>query len=99
MELKNSNNNNIKKNEILDFIYKTIDGDRNPVSLKDADYSIIVEVYRDLMMIGVVPLYKELKKYNLQQLIKEDKDANESGEDEAQPRRVIKISDLIGKKR
>jgi len=26
MELKNSNNNNIKKNEVLDFIYKTIDG-------------------------------------------------------------------------
>lgn len=99
MEMKNNNNNNIKKNKILDFIYKTIDGDRNPVSLKESDYSIIVEVYRDLMMIGVVPLYKELKKYNLQQLIKEGKDANESGEDEVQPRRVIKISDLIGKKR
>ena len=82
MEMKNNNNNNIKKNEILDIIYKTIDGDCNPVSLKDADYFIIVEVYRDLMMIGVVPLYKELKKYNLQQLIKEGKDANESGEDE-----------------
>ena len=66
MELKNSNNNNIKKNEVLDFLYKTIDGTKNPVSLKDADFSIIIEVYRDLMMIGVVPKYKEYKKYNLQ---------------------------------
>ncbi len=65
MELKNKNNNNIKKNEVLDFIYKSIDGTLNPVSLKDADYSIIIEVYRDLMMIGVVPQYKEFKKYNL----------------------------------
>jgi len=55
MELKNKNNNNIKKNDVLDFIYKKIDGTRNPVSLKDADFSIIVEVYRDLMMIGVIP--------------------------------------------
>ncbi len=55
MELKNKNNNNIKKNEVLDFIYKTIDGKLNPVSLKDPDLSIVIEVYRDLMMIAVVP--------------------------------------------
>jgi len=66
MEFKNRNNNNIKKKEVLDFIFKSVDGNRNPFDLKSSDLSVVVEVYRDLMMIGVVPGYKDKKKYNLQ---------------------------------
>lgn len=102
MEFKNRNNNNIKKQEILDFIFNTVDGRVNPVDLKNADIYVIVEVYRDLLMIGVVPHYKELKKFNLQQLIKGD--AAEDGSDRSEggerpPTKVVKLADLIGKRK
>ena len=66
MEYKNKNNNNIQKKEILDFIFKSVDGNRNPVDLKNADYNVIIEVYRDLLMFTIVPKYREYKKFNLQ---------------------------------
>ena len=66
MEFKNKNNNNIKKKEIIDFIFNFVDGRLNPVDLRNADLYVIVEVYRDLLMLAVVPRYKELKKFNLQ---------------------------------
>ena len=91
MEFKNKNNNNVKKQEVLDFIFKTVDGRTNPVDLKNADLNVIVEVYRDILMMGVVPRYKELKKFNLQQLTK-----GEDSEDE--PLKVVKVSDLLGKR-
>jgi|LauGreDrversion4_2_1035121.scaffolds.fasta_scaffold1588062_1 tRNA(Ser,Leu) C12 N-acetylase TAN1 len=78
MEFKNRNNANLKKKDVLDFIFNTVDGRTNPVDLKSADLYVIVEVYRDLLMIGVVPHYKELKKYNLQSLVKSD---NTDGDD------------------
>jgi tRNA(Ser,Leu) C12 N-acetylase TAN1 len=65
MEFKNRNNANLKRKDVLDFIFKTVDGTQNPVDLKTADLSVIIEVYRDLLLIGVVPKYKEYKKYNL----------------------------------
>lgn len=101
MEFRNKNNNNLKKKEVLDFIFKSVDGAQNPVDLKNSDLSVVIEVYRDLLMIGVVPGYKDKKKYNLQQLIKEDAD-NEDNSDEEDPanrRPVIKLKDLILGKR
>jgi len=92
MEFKNKNNNNVKKQEVLDFIFKTVDGRTNPVDLKNADLNVIVEVYRDILMMGVVPRYKELKKFNLQQLTK-----GEDSDDE--PAKVVKVSDLLLGKR
>ena len=65
MEFKNKNNNNIKKKEVLDFIFKSVDGNRNPVDLRNPDLCVIIEVYRDLLMFGVVPKYRDLKKCNL----------------------------------
>ena len=90
MEFKNKNNNNIKKQEVLDFIFKTVDGKANPVDLKNGEICVLIEVYRDLLMIAVLPNYKELKKFNLQQLVRAD--------EEGEPRKVIKVSDLIGKR-
>ena len=101
MEFKNKNNNNLKKKEVLDFIFKSVDGSQNPVDLKNSDLSVVIEVYRDLLMIGVVPGYKDKKKYNLQQLIKEDAgDEDDSDEENPSNRRpVIKLKDLILSKR
>jgi hypothetical protein len=99
MEFKNKNNNNIKKKEVLDFIFKSVDGNRNPVDLKNSDLSVIVEVYRDLMMIGVVPGYKDKKKYNLQQLVKEDASDKDGSDDEANRGPVIRLKDIILGKR
>lgn len=98
MEFKNNNNKLVKKNEVLDFIFKCVDGRMNPVDLKSADVFVVLEVYRDLMMIGVVPKYKELKKFNLQALVKGDTDQDEDGSHEGPKRKVIKLSDLIGKR-
>ena len=100
MEFRNKNNNNLKKKEVLDFIFNTIDGRLNPVDLKNADLYVVVEVYRDLLMMGVVPRYKELKKFNLQSLIKNEaaeEEGNSSDEDK-QPKKVIKLSELISKR-
>lgn len=97
MEFKNKNNNALKKQEVLDFIFKTVDGRMNPVDLKNADLYVVVEVYRDLLLVGVVPHYKELKKYNIQSLLRGDK-AEDEGSDAEQPRKIIKLSDLIGKR-
>jgi tRNA(Ser,Leu) C12 N-acetylase TAN1 len=65
MEFKKRNNDSIKKQEFLDFLFKTIDGNRNPVDLKHADIYVIVEIFKNLLVFAVVPRYRELKKYNL----------------------------------
>ena len=100
MEFRNKNNNNLKKKEVLDFIFNTIDGRLNPVDLKNADLYVVVEVYRDLLMMGVVPRYKELKKFNLQSLIKNEaaEEEGNSSDEEKQPKKVIKLSELISKR-
>ena len=41
--------------------------------LKNADFDFVIEVYRDILMFGIVPAYKANKKYNLQQLAMGDK--------------------------
>lgn len=51
---------------MLDFIFNSVDGQTNIVDLKSADITIVIEVYRDILMMGIAPKYKELKKYNLQ---------------------------------
>ena len=66
MELKNTTNHNIKKKEVLDFIFNSVDGQTNIVDLKSADLTIVIEVYREILMMGIAPRYKELKKYTLQ---------------------------------
>lgn len=94
LEFKNTTNQNIKRGEVLDYIKNAVDARANPVDLKNADLCFLVEVHRDLLLIGVVPRYKELKKYNLQQLVKE----GGPEEEDEEPRRVVKITDLIGKR-
>ena len=58
MEFKKRNNDSVKKDHILDFIFKEIDGQLNPVDLKQADVHIIVEVFKQLLVFAIVPKYK-----------------------------------------
>ncbi len=36
------------------------------IDYKYGDYDFIIEVYKDIMMFGILKDYKSLKKYNLQ---------------------------------
>lgn len=65
MEFKKSNNNSIDKSHYLDFFFKTIDGRKNPVDIRNADLNIILEIFKDVLVLAVIPKYKELKKCNL----------------------------------
>lgn len=49
-------------------MFKTIDGHRNPVDLKNADIYVIIEVFKNLLVLAIIPKYRELKKYNLSAL-------------------------------
>eukprot|EP00347_Sterkiella_histriomuscorum_P013261 403365396 len=108
LEFKKKNNESIDKAQYLDFLFNSIDGKKNPVDLRHADYSVIIEIYRDVLAFAVVPQYKELKKCNLQQLVKgegEGQDADSDDDEQKKAigapiqRKVVKISDLLLKKR
>eukprot|EP00347_Sterkiella_histriomuscorum_P020613 403337141 len=108
LEFKKKNNESIDKAQYLDFLFKSIDGKKNPVDLRHADYSVIIEIYRDVLAFAVVPQYKEFKKCNLQQLVKgegEGQDVDSDDDDQKKTggapvqRKVVKISELLLKKR
>jgi len=55
----------VDKSQYLDFLFNLIDGRKNPVDLKYADITVIIEIYKDILALAVVPGYRELKKCNL----------------------------------
>lgn len=69
MEFKKKYNNSVERQKFLDFLFQSLDGHKNPVDLKNADLYVIIEVFRDLLVFTIVPDYKDLKKFNLQQLV------------------------------
>lgn len=85
LEFKSKNNKSMKKQEFLDYLFSEIDSKTHPVDLKDSEYNVIIEIFKDLLMFTVVSKYKELKKFNLSQLV-----MNEVEEE----RRCVKISEL-----
>jgi len=42
-----------------------IDRLKNPISYDEADFEILIEVFRDVLVFAILPNYKKLKKYNL----------------------------------
>ncbi|CDW72076.1 UNKNOWN [Stylonychia lemnae] len=95
LEFKKSNNESIQKAQYLDFFFNLIDGRKNPVDLRHADINIIIEIFKDILILAVIPKYKELKKCNLQQLVRGEQAQDSDGEPK---RKVVKISDLLGKR-
>ena len=69
LEYKCRNNEKVQRKEIRDFLCKEINLERNPVQYDGAKIEVVVEVYRDLLIFGVIPGYKTVyRKCNLQQL-------------------------------
>ena len=51
-----------------------------------------------MLVLAILPKYKTLKKYNLQSLCGENDKGDDSDGDEAAPKKVVKLSDLIKQK-
>lgn len=67
--MKRRNNEKIPKKDYLDFLCHEIDNEKNPVSYDYADLEVVVEIFRDLLILSILPGYKrDFKKYNLQAL-------------------------------
>jgi len=71
LEFKKRNNNSVKKEEFLQVLHEKIGG---RVEFKGSDMEVVIEVFRNLLVCAVVKGYKEMKKFNLQQLIVKDED-------------------------
>ena len=53
----------------MDFITDLIDPASTSINYDFADVEVIVEIFRDILVVAVLPGYKtEFKKYNLQTL-------------------------------
>ena len=79
VEFKSRNNQKIQRQDYYDAtrtcLQVAVAGDGKEevgveyyIDLKTGDYDCLLEVYRDILMVGMVRHYKLLKKYNLQQL-------------------------------
>ncbi len=82
LEFKSRNNKSIDRKEYLNFLYNLIDGRKNPVDIKNPDICVVIEIYKDVLMMGVIPKYRDLRKCNLQQLIKGDLEGAPDDSDE-----------------
>jgi len=98
MEFKKRNNDKIKKHEYFDYLKATINNNVHPVQYEDSHYEVVIEIFRDMLVLAILPKYKTLKKYNLQSLCGENDKGDDSDGDEAAPKKVVKLSDLIKQK-
>lgn len=64
------NNNNVSKEEVITTIADMITSTRSDhvVNLKHAEISVIVEIVKNVALLGVVPHFIKYKKYNLNSL-------------------------------
>ena len=66
------------------------------MSLEHADVDVIIEVFRDMLVMAVIPGYKrDHKKYNLQMLAGISVPGNESDEE----RPTVNVAELIRRKK
>lgn len=85
MEFKNRNNEKMKRSVVLGFV-KTMVEKHGPegasVDLKKPDYSVLVEIVRDVCCVSVLKDYKKYHKYNLQMAVREsiEKECEEAQE-------------------
>lgn len=71
------NNNSLSKDEVIKVVADKVSAIRadHKVNLKEAEVSIVIEVIRNMALIGVVPNFLKYKKYNLHMLC-DDSSAN-----------------------
>jgi len=58
----------LDKDEIIKLIASKVPEGAFSVDLKSPDFTILVEIFKNTVGIGVAQEYKELKKYNLQEI-------------------------------
>ena len=69
LEFKKRNNDKVQKKAYVDWIIDQVEPTRTSISYDYADVEVIVEVFRDMLVVAVLPGYKrDFKKYNLQML-------------------------------
>ena len=97
VEFKRRNNDKVQKKDFVDVLTKEIDTVQHPVQYEDAKVEILIEIFRDMLIFAILPGYKsQFRKYNIQQLCS-GKDEEE--DEQATGGKVIKLSDLLKKKK
>ncbi|XP_077381914.1 THUMP domain-containing protein 1 isoform X2 [Festucalex cinctus] len=78
---KARNNNHLKRDDVLKAIANLVSklNPKNKVNLTEPDLTIILEVIKTVCCVSVVREYKRYKKYNLQEVLKEDEPKKEDG--------------------
>ena len=73
-----------------------LDPAKTSVSYDFADVEVILEVFRDMLVMAVLPGYKrDFKKYNLQRLAGQEEDKDEDGAEA----KTVNVADLIKKRK
>ena len=97
LEFKKRNNDKITKQPYVNWVMETVDATKTSISYDFADVEVIIEVFRDMLIMAVVPGYKrDFKKYNLQTLAG-IKDANGNDSDAERP--TVNVAELIKRKK
>lgn len=66
MEFKRRNNDKVDRKAFLDFLGGKLDPARTSMNYDETDIDIVVEVFRDMLLVAILPGYKrDYKKYNL----------------------------------
>lgn len=78
------NNNNISKNEVITGIADMVAAKRSDhtVNLKAAEVSIVIEIIRNIALVGVVPNFTKYKKYNLHMICEDRGDEGNVNKDD-----------------
>ena len=97
-EFRKRNNDKIDKRDYVDWIMEHLEPSKTSISYDYADIEIIVEVFRDMLIMSAIPGYKrDFKKYNLQTLagITGAGDDDENGEG----RPTVNVAELIKRRK
>ena len=98
LEFRKRNNDKIEKRAYIDWIMEKIEPSKTSICHDYADVEIIIEVFRDMLVMAVLPGYKrDFKKYNLQMLagITGAGDDDENGEG----RPTVNVAELIKRRK
>ena len=91
LEFKRRNNEKFQRGVYVDYIMEQVDPAHTSVSYDYADVEIVVEIFRDILIMAVLPGYKnDFKRYNLQMLA-----GKEDSQDEQAKPATVRVADLI----
>jgi tRNA acetyltransferase TAN1 len=74
VEMKVRNNNSIKKDEYLNFVWNHVDRNKYSVDFKNPKFTVLIEITNDTLCMSVLEGYFEKKCYNLLSLSKSEEE-------------------------